>query len=125
MRHIGLTVPIAAPADRVWALISTFGRWPDWGPTVRAVRSTSNAVGVGITGRVQTVAYLWLPFEITHVAPGTEWGWRVAGVPATNHVVQEASDGTCSLRFTVPAIFVPYLAVLWLGLRNVKRLAET
>lgn len=125
MRHIGLTVHIAAPAERVWALISTFRRWPEWGPTVRAVRSTSNAVGVGISGHVQTVAFLWLPFEITHVTPGREWAWKVAGVPATNHVVHEAPDGTCTLRFTVPVIFVPYLAVLWLGLRSVRRLAET
>ena len=124
LRHVGVAIPIAAPADRVWHLISEFHHWPDWGVTVRAVDSSPRSVEPGAAGRVKTTLGLWLPFEITNGDPGRVWEWRVAGIAATTHVIERDSDNACTLRFTVSPLFAPYLVVLWLGVRRVKRLAE-
>ena len=56
-----------APAARVWTLISQFEWWPEWGASIRAVETEADRVAEGVTGRVQTIAGIWLPFQITTV----------------------------------------------------------
>ena len=60
MRHIGTSVAVDAPADRVWALLAEFDHWTDWGVSIRRVESDAQQVASGVTGRVQTTAGLWL-----------------------------------------------------------------
>ena len=65
-----------------------------------------------------------MPFEITEVVDGESWKWRVAGVPATGHVV-ESTDRGCRVTFTAPSWAPFYLPVLALGLSRLERLATT
>ena len=37
MTDFAIAVEISAPPDRVWALMSDIGRWPEWTPTVTRV----------------------------------------------------------------------------------------
>ena len=124
MRHIGTALDIDAPADRVWALLAEFHHWTDWGVSIRRVESEALQVAPGATGRVQTVAGPWLPFRICDVVPGQFWIWDVAGIGATGHHVTPLAGGRCRVEFTAPWIAAPYLAVLRLSLRRLKRLAE-
>lgn len=101
-----------------------FEYWPRWGPTVVAVESSAMAVDPGVTGWVKPILGPWLPFEITDVAPGRSWHWKVAGITATGHFLSELEDGRTQVEFTVPLVLAPYVLVLRSGLNRLKRLAE-
>lgn len=121
---IRVEVEIAARPEVVWRLLSEFDSWPKWGPTVRAVDSGDDRVAPGVRGRVQTPFRIWLPFVITAVEPGRYWHWRVAGANATGHAVVPIGEESCRVEFGVPRLFSPYAAVLRVGLRRLKALAE-
>jgi uncharacterized protein YndB with AHSA1/START domain len=124
VRHPGVAVEIEAPASVVWDLLTDFERWPDWGPSIRRVTAGAGRVEAGVTGRVQTIVGVWVPFEITGVEPGRSWTWRVAGIPATRHCVSAVGPDRCRARFTVAWPFAPYLVVLRLALGRLERMAE-
>lgn len=125
MRRAHASVEVAAPAERVWNLIASFRHWPDWGPTVRAVRADAARVAPGVTGRVQTPLRIWLPFEITAVEDGRSWHWEVAGRPSTGHVVKQLGPQRCRVEFSVSGWLAPYLVVIRVALHRIRRLAES
>ncbi|MDJ0960379.1 MAG: SRPBCC family protein [Acidimicrobiia bacterium] len=125
MKHVRTSIEIDASADEVWRLVAEFALWPTWGPTVRNVVASSPEVAAGTRGKVQTPIGLWLPFEITGVEPGRSWDWRVAGIPATSHRLLPGGAASARLEFSVPWVAGPYLLVLRVGLRRIKRLAES
>lgn len=125
MRHLGNSIEVNAATDEVWRLLAELDQWPKWGPTVAGVESEATTVATGVTGRVKTIAGLWLPFEITEVAAGRLWTWKVAGIPATGHRVAALGDAKTLVEFTVPIAAMPYALVLKGGLRRLKGLAET
>ena len=82
MKHLRVAQTIAAPAASVWRLLSVFDYWPEWGTSITAVDAAADRVTDGMTGRVRTIAGIWLPFRVTAVDPGRSWDWAVAGFPA-------------------------------------------
>lgn len=120
-RRLLVSRRIDAPADRVWDLLVDTERWPDWGPSITAVRCPDRRIREGSTGRVRTVGGLWLPFEVTTCAP-YRWTWRVAGVPATGHRVEPLDRG-CLAAFEVPLLAIPYMFVCRRALRAIEELA--
>jgi len=116
---------VDAPADRVWTLLTDTDRWPDWGPSVRAVASEDRVVRAGTTGRVATALGPSLPFVVT-TCTDRRWTWRVAGVRATGHRVEPPADGDpdrCRAVFEVPLWAPIYVPVCVLALRRLARLA--
>jgi Polyketide cyclase / dehydrase and lipid transport len=110
-----------APAGRVWRLITDTQTWPQWGPSLRAIDSSNRFIRAGSTGRVQTVAGLWLPYTVGAFQPGQYWDWRVGGVAATGHRVEALGTKRCRLSFTVPAWAVAYGLVCRLALARIDR----
>jgi len=120
------SVEVAAPADDVWTLLVDVGHWPEWGPTVTGARldHPGTRIRAGSTGAVRTPVGVWLPFAITeHDDAAHTWSWQVAGVAATSHRVEEIATG-CRVGFGVPWWAPAYLAVVEVGLRRVRALAE-
>jgi hypothetical protein len=72
---------------------------------------------------VRTVLGAWLPFEVTEFTEGRSWRWRVAGLPATSHLV-EPRPGGCRVTFGVPFAAAPYALVCQEALRRIERLAH-
>ncbi|NNF64551.1 MAG: SRPBCC family protein [Acidimicrobiia bacterium] len=124
MKPLRATIVIDASAYTVWSLLSEFRHWPSWGPTVRAVQADTAVVEPGVSGRVQTSILVWLPFEIETVRVGEYWDWRVLGVFATGHGVERIDTSSTRVVFSTPWWFAPYLAVLHLGLRRLRTVAE-
>jgi hypothetical protein len=120
---------VAARGDAVWAVLTDTTLWPVWGPTVRAVELTDGGtrIGPGSTGRVGTATGIWLPFEVTDWDEGRRWAWRVAGIPATGHAVEEDPETPSRSRVTieVPAWAPFYAAVGWIALGRIGRLASS
>ena len=113
---------IDAPAEAVWELLTNLDRWPEWGPTVRHAELAGNHFEAGATGVVTTVLGLRLPFEVTS-RDGMRWAWKVAGVPATDHMVQALAPDRCRAGFGVPWPAALYLAVCRVALRRLESLA--
>lgn len=105
---------VPASTDAAWSLFTDLDRWPEWGPSVRAARLDGDDFVAGATGRVTTALGPTLPFEITEVTDDGDrrrWAWKVAGVPATAHTVDDLGGGRARIGFGVPAVVAPYLIV--------------
>lgn len=124
MRRCWTTKEIAAPAAVLWRLLVDTDRWPDWGPTVRAVELDARRLALGSRGRVQTAVGLWVPFEITRFEEGRAWSWKVGGVAATDHKVETVDDLRCRAGFGTPWVAAPYLGVCRLALGRLDTLAR-
>jgi len=116
-------VEIEASAAVAWRLLTDTEAWPRWGPSVRAVDAPARYIGPGMRGRVRTALGPWLPFEITRWEPGVRWDWRVAGVPATGHVVTPLGPARCRVAFAVPPWAPVYLPVCRAALRRLRDLS--
>lgn len=114
------SLDIAAPPEAVWDLISRFEHWPSWGVSITSVEPSAGQVRAGATGRVRTVAGVWLPFEIIDVSDGQSWSWRVAGIAATGHRVEPREEG-CRVTFTAPKWAPFYRPVLARSLRLLSK----
>jgi hypothetical protein len=114
---------VAAPAEAAWSLLCDTARWPAWGPSVAAVEADRRHVEAGMAGRVRVLG-VWVPFRID-TCDDYRWTWRVAGVPATGHVVRPVDADRCQVGFEVPLAAAAYLPVCRRGLCRIARLLET
>jgi hypothetical protein len=117
-------VEIRAPAPAAWELLIDTRRWPEWGPSIVGVECAEPFIGPGLSGRVQTVFGLWLPFEITSFTADHQWRWKVAGIPATGHRVESVAPGICRVIFEVPVLAAPYLVICRLAAQRIKTILE-
>jgi hypothetical protein len=115
---VARNLPVAPAA--AWAMLTDTRRWPEWGPTLTDVRSSTRVIERGTTGRIRPLVGPWVPFRITHLDPGSRWTWRVAGVPATGHRVEPTSTG-CRVVFEVPLVAAAYAPVCLLALHRIER----
>jgi hypothetical protein len=119
--EVGREIP--APPETVWELLIDTWCWPQWGPSVRAVRCPDRRISAGSEGRVLTVLGLWLPFTITHFIPDHYWAWKVGAFRATGHRVRSAGAGRCVLVFEVPLPAAPYGFVCSIAASRLAKLA--
>jgi uncharacterized protein YndB with AHSA1/START domain len=123
VKRLWVTADIDAPAERLWDLLTDLDAWPRWGPSVRAATIDAPALACGARGEVTTAVGVELPFEVTRYEPGRHWAWRVAGVPATDHVVEPLGADRCRVGFGVPWPAAPYLAVCRVALSRLENMA--
>jgi len=109
-RRLCVSRRLDAPAGDAWDLLIDTTRWPEWGPSVRAVDAPTRYIEAGTRGRVRTVGGFRLPFEITSCAD-RRWTWRVARVPATGHRVEDLGTRSCRVVFEVPRLAAGYAPV--------------
>ena len=119
--HLDVGASFDVPVSVAWELLTDTRTWPQWGPTVTAVDADPAIIGPGSSGRLRSPVGLWLPFTITSFEPESHWSWRVAGVPATGHRVEETPHG-CRVVFEVPLLTAPYAAICRVALRRLGRL---
>ena len=116
---------LATPPADVWRLLVEVDAWPLWGPTVSRARLDDglDRIRAGSTGTVTTPVGLSVPFVVTEYVEGELWSWRVAGIPATTHRVDETGEGS-RVSFAVPVWAPAYLAVCAVALRRLDRLTS-
>jgi uncharacterized membrane protein len=92
------TVDIAAPPDRVWALIADVERWPERIPTVDSVeRLDDGPLAVGSRTRLQQPRLPTSVWTVTELTDGSSYTWESTspGVTITAaHVVEPRPDGS-------------------------------
>lgn len=123
-----MTTVIDVEPAAAWDLLVETDRWPEWGPSVRAVECEDQYIHAGSTGRVGLPGGLWLPFEIDSCSPPGEepgrWTWHVARVPATGHRVDPLSGERCRVGFELPVLAAGYAPVCRLALGRIETLLD-
>ena len=112
---------VPATVDAVWEILTDTRRWPEWGPSVSAVRSSERFVEPGATGEVQVLGGPWVPYRIVTCA-NRRWTWRVARIPATGHRVEATDDGA-RVVIEIPLAAAGYAPVCQRALVRIERLA--
>ncbi len=118
-RRIEVAREIQAPADRAWSLLIDTDRWPEWGPSVRSVETAGREISVGSSGTIETALGIEAPFEIVSCEP-YRWTWRVAGIPATGHRIEERGPDRCQVVFEVPLLAAGYVPVCRRALSRIE-----
>jgi carbon monoxide dehydrogenase subunit G len=122
------TVTIAAPPERVWAIVVDVERWPDRIPTVDAVeRLDAGPLAVGSRTRLQQPRLPTAVWTVTQLAEGSSYTWesRSTGVTVrASHVVEPHAEGSrLTLALTVSGLLSP---IGWLFTRPLtKQYVET
>ena len=120
-RRLVVSRTVSVPAHVAWTVLVSVDDWPEWGPSVSAVRGVDGRIEPGSDGEVR-VAGVWVPFTVETCAD-YRWTWRVAGIPATGHRVNAVGVDRCEVAFEVPLAATPYAAVCAVALRRIDRLA--
>ena len=122
--RLDVSATIDADAEDVWEVFVDVRQWPDWGPTVTAVKCQRRRVRAGTTGQICALG-MWLPFEITSYSPSDpqRWRWSVRGISATGHRVERLHDSRCRAVFEIPLYAAWYAPVCRVALRRIARLA--
>lgn len=115
---------VNAPAKLVWDILTDTSTWSQWGPSVIDVEHDGRHLRPGSKGRVKTVSGIWAPFKITKFDNDHYWSWKVFGVPATGHRVDDLDDAHCNLIFEIPLFAGPYAAVCKIAADRIAELAE-
>jgi len=114
---------VDAGPETVWTVLTDTERWPEWGPSVSAVRSADRYIHDGATGEVQVAGGPWLPFEIDTCAD-YRWTWRVAKLPATGHAVTPLGEEQARVAFELPLLAGGYAIVCDRALDRIEALLE-
>jgi carbon monoxide dehydrogenase subunit G len=100
-----ISVEIAAPPDRVWAVLSDIEKWPEWTPSITSIeRLDGGPLRVGVRARIRQpklAPALWT----VSAADNRSFTWvtRAPGITVTaSHVVEAVGTGsrvTLALKF--------------------------
>ena len=92
------TIHIEAPPDVVWAVTEDVERWPEWTPTVTAVRRLDDGpFGLGSVARIKQPAQPEADWTVTDYARDERFTWetRRPGLRmAASHLLQREGGGT-------------------------------
>ncbi|WP_122615309.1 SRPBCC family protein [Streptomyces sp. Tu 4128] len=113
-----LTIHAEGPidADTAWQRYARLDAWASWAPQIRRVHADRRLLVPGLTGQVESVAGIRVPFRVEAVDDVRRtWSWRVRVGPVgirLHHRVH-AREGGCRTDLTmngpglVPAAYAP------------------
>lgn len=104
--HFNISVEIAAPPDRVWAVMSDIERWPEWTASVSSItRLDQGPLRPGCRARIRQPRVPSAVWTVTAIEPLRSFSWKT-GSPvvwtAARHSVEPTPHGsraTLSLQF--------------------------
>lgn len=107
MRHFSISVEIAAPPERVWAVMSDVQRWREWTPSVTSISILrGSALTVGSSAIIRQPGFPPALWKVSEVEPGRRFIWVSTGPGfrvTARHSVEEVPGGsraTLSLELT-------------------------
>ena len=107
MRDFSTTVDIAAPPNRVWAVMTDVERWSEWTPTVTHIeRLDQGPLAVGSRARIRQPKLPPAVWQVSDLLEGRSFTWvtQSPGVSViAKHSVEPVGTGaraTLSIRFS-------------------------
>ncbi|WP_082097319.1 SRPBCC family protein [Demequina silvatica] len=119
-----VAIDIAAPPDRVWAVLSDVDHWPEWTPTVTSViRSDDAPLHVGTHAKVAQPRLADADYAVTELDPGHSFTWVAThpGLATTaRHEVDPLPDGGThvTLSITQSGLLGPLMGRVYRGLTD-------
>ena len=114
MRKFITSIEIAAPADRVWEVMSGVERWHEWTPSITSIkRLSSEPFGIGSKAIVRQPKFPPALWKVTAIDPGRNFVWVSAapGMRVTgSHTVQPTATGS---RATLTVTYEGFLGELF------------
>ena len=110
MRRFSTSTEIAAPAERVWAVMHDVDRWPEWTPSITSVRRLGDRpLAVGNRVIIRQPKFPPALWTVTVVEPGHMFTWcsvapglRIIG----DHRVAPAGGGSvATLSLEIEGLF--------------------
>jgi uncharacterized protein YndB with AHSA1/START domain len=117
MSDFSVTVDIAAPPERVWAVISDVERWSEWTPTVTEIRRLDRGpLEVGSRARIKQPKLPPAVWQVSELLEGRSFTWinRSPGVRViARHGVEPTEQGTrATLSVGFSGLLAPFVAML-------------
>lgn len=117
-RRILKSLSIEAPTDKVFAVLKDVERWPEWTPTMLAVkRLDSGPFTIGSITQVRQPKLRPAVWQVTEIEEGRNFTWmaRPPGLRMTaEHRVEPHAGGSrVTLSFEMSGLLAPLLSVLY------------
>ena len=99
-----ITVDIAAPAARVWAILTDVERWPEWTDSVRSVTLDDGGLRVGSRATIEQPRVPTVPWVVTSLTEGRSFTFESGGAGArtvAHHSVEPTGPDSCRVRLSV------------------------
>jgi len=121
MTTAGIEMEIAAPPERVWAVMSDIERWHEWTRSVASIsRKDSGPLAVGSRAVIRQPKFPPALWTVTALEPGRSFAWTNVApgvrVLATHSVEGTASGTRARLSLEYRGIFGGLLARLTKGI---------
>jgi uncharacterized protein YndB with AHSA1/START domain len=111
-----VAVEIAAPPERVWAVLVDVERWPEWTPTMTRVRRLDRGpFGTGSAARIKQPRLPPAVWRVTAFDPGRSFSWTATGPgvrTVAGHHLGPGSDGSVTVTLTIEQSG-PLAGLLW------------
>lgn len=121
-REFTVTIAIAAPPERIRAIMTEVERWPEWTPSIRrVVPLQAGPPAVGSRYRVHQPGLPPAFWQVSALdAGGFTWVSRAPGVTVTAHhrVEPAPGGGRATLTIIYAGLFGPLLAWLTRGVNR-------
>jgi uncharacterized membrane protein len=110
MRKFTISIDIAAPAERVWQVMSDIDRWHEWTPSITSVKRLGGSTfAVGSRALIRQPRFPPALWKVTSIEPGRSFTWesvapgvRVVG----HHQVEPINSGSrAALSLELHGIF--------------------
>ena len=104
MRRFSVTAEIAAPAARVWGVMSDVDRWHEWTPSITSVtRVDGQPLEVGTRVVIRQPKFPAAKWTVTALVPGEHFVWAstVPGLRVVGTHVVVPSEGGSSATLAI------------------------
>ena len=117
-----VSITIAAPAERVFAIMSDVERWHEWTPSITSVvRLDEGPFRVGSSARVRQPKLPTAVWRVTDLQPNRSFGWTAGArglLTIANHQILPRPGGGVTVRLSIrqTGLLAPIVNLLYAGL---------
>ena len=121
MRHFSIAIDVAAPAERVWAVMSDTERWHEWTPSVTSIKLLdAGPFAVASRAVIRQPRFPPAVWKVSAIEPGRSFTWvnTAPGIKVVAHhwVESTASGSRATLSIDYQGVLGGLLAGLTQGI---------